>query len=93
MDNVLCLAKEHDRSMTMMGSNDNSAMVVNQVAKLRVGNVVDVNPCKGLHHWSQQLHGATTPMMEDRCRSTTTTSSLHKAHYIHLWHTICLIAI
>ena len=57
----------------VMGSTDGLAMAVNQVAKPWVRDVVAVGPCKGLDFSSQQLHGATTPVMEDRCRSTTTT--------------------
>ena len=60
-----------------MGSTDSLTVAVNQVAKPRVRNVVAVNPCRGLHIWSQQLHGATTPVLEDPFRSTTNTHSAH----------------
>ena len=56
-----------------MGSTGSMAMVVNQIPKLRVGGVVAVSPCKGLDFSSQQLHGTTTPVMQDCCQSTTTT--------------------
>ena len=58
---------------TSMGPTGSMAMVVNQVPNLGVGGVVAVRPCKGLGSSSQQLHGTTTPVMEDCCQSTTTT--------------------
>ena len=53
-----------------------NSSVNNQVAKLEVGGAVAVNPCRGPNSLGQQLHGATTPVVEDRCRSTTTTLTL-----------------
>ena len=58
-----------------MGPTNSS--VNNQVAKLEVGGVVAVNPCRGPNSLGQQLHGATTPVLEDPFRSTTNTHSAH----------------
>ena len=62
-----------------MGPTNSS--VNNQVAKLEVGGVVAVNPCRG-PEFGQQLHGATTPVVEDRCRSTTTTLTLQCSYIV-----------
>ena len=63
-----------------MGPTNSS--VNNQVAKLEVGGVVAVNPCRGPNSLGQQLHGATTPVVEDRCRSTTTTLTLQCSYIV-----------
>ena len=62
---------------------------VNQGAKPRVRNVVAVNPCRGLHIWSQQPHGATTPVLGDRfsdvTRYTQSTEGQIEEQKLYIW--------